>query len=168
MLYFAYGANLNLRGMKRRCPRATPVSAATLKGYRLEFRTYATIVADAAAEVLGALYELTPQCWRSLDDFEGDDYEKITITVDTAQGAREATAYIMKAGARGAPSVAYFTELARGYTDWKYDAGILRRARYALLQPVKPEKSRNGNATPQLRGGEERHGGKAGGGGHQR
>lgn len=140
MLYFAYGANLNLRGMKRRCPKAEPVTAATLKGYRLEFRTYATIIADPKADVLGALYRLTPQCFRSLDEYEGPEYKKITVTVDANGEAQEATAYMMHAGAlfekgRAPPSVMYFTDIARGYADWKLDVNVLRRVRYALLQP---------------------------------
>jgi len=140
MFYFAYGANLNLRGMKRRCPKATPVSVATLTRYRLEFRTYATIVPDAGANVLGALYELTPACWRSLDGFEGPEYDKITVTVETVEGPLQATAYALKAGERAPPSVAYYGEIARGYTDWKLDAGALRKARLATLHAVKPEK----------------------------
>jgi gamma-glutamylcyclotransferase (GGCT)/AIG2-like uncharacterized protein YtfP len=144
MLYFAYGANLNLRGMKRRCPKAEPVTVAKLKGYRLEFRTYATIVADPKAEVLGALYRLTPQCFRALDEYEGPEYKKITVTVDTNVdangGAQEATAYIKQTGERAPPSVMYFTEIARGYADWKMDVNVLRRARYALMQPIKLEK----------------------------
>jgi gamma-glutamylcyclotransferase (GGCT)/AIG2-like uncharacterized protein YtfP len=135
MLYFAYGANLNLRGMKRRCPKAEPVTAATLKGYRLEFRTYATIVAEPKAEVLGALYRLTPHCFRSLDEYEGPAYKKITVRVETDGGAQEATAYMMHAGERAPPSVMYFTDIARGYADWKLDVSVLRKSRYALLQP---------------------------------
>jgi gamma-glutamylcyclotransferase (GGCT)/AIG2-like uncharacterized protein YtfP len=139
MLYFAYGANLNLRGMKRRCPRATPVCAATLRGYRLEFRTYVTIAADAAARVDGALYELTPACWRALDRYEGSTYAKITVTVETADGPKQATAYILEGGERAAPTVAYFNDIARGYSDWKLDVTVLRRARLALLHPEKPK-----------------------------
>jgi gamma-glutamylcyclotransferase (GGCT)/AIG2-like uncharacterized protein YtfP len=146
MLYFAYGANLNLRGMKRRCPKAEPVTAAVLKGYRLEFRTFATIVADPKAEVLGALYRLTPQCFRALDEYEGEEYEKITVKID----GQEAVAYIMKAGdllkkGLAPPAVMYFTDIARGYADWKLDVNVLRRARYALLQPERRPK-------PPLRG----------------
>jgi gamma-glutamylcyclotransferase (GGCT)/AIG2-like uncharacterized protein YtfP len=135
MLYFAYGANLNLRGMKRRCPKAEPVTAATLKGYRLEFRTYATIIADPKADVLGALYRLTPQCFRALDEYEGPEYKKITVTVDANGTAQDATTYMMHAGERAPPSVMYFTDIARGYADWKLDVNVLRRVRYALLQP---------------------------------
>ena len=148
MLYFAYGANLNLRGFKRRCPKAAPVQTAKLKGYRLEFRIYATVVADAKAEVLGALYDLTPQCWRSLDEYEGPEYGKITVTIETDDGAKEAVVYIMKAGERAPPSVSYYGDIARGYGDWKLDALVLRRARLATLHPAKLEKVRPLKDTP--------------------
>jgi gamma-glutamylcyclotransferase (GGCT)/AIG2-like uncharacterized protein YtfP len=149
MLYFAYGANLNLRGMKRRCPRATPLCAATLTGYRLEFRTYATIAPDTTARVAGALYELTPNCWRALDEYEGPEYNKVTVTVDTAEGPREALAYIMPKGTRAAPSIAYFTDISRGYGDWKLDTNALRRARLAILHPEKQERRTNPKPPPR-------------------
>lgn len=37
-LYFAYGSNLNLDQMARRCPDAEPVGRVRLDGYRLAFR----------------------------------------------------------------------------------------------------------------------------------
>ena len=148
MIYFAYGANLNLRGMKRRCLRAKPLTAATLPGYRLEFRTYATIVAYEAADVQGALYELTAACWRDLDAYEGQEYKKIPVTVETAEGPREAMAYAMTDGKRAPPSIAYYGEIARGYTDWKLDALRLRRARLATLHPEKLKKVRPVKVSP--------------------
>jgi gamma-glutamylcyclotransferase (GGCT)/AIG2-like uncharacterized protein YtfP len=149
MLYFAYGANLNLRGIKRRCPKAVPVSAAVLGGYRLEFRIYATVVPEAGGEVLGALYELTPACWRALDEYEGPEYDKVAVTVETGEGPREATIYVLKAGVRTPPSVAYYGDIARGYTDWKLDPAALRRARLATLHPEKTGKPKAGSAKPR-------------------
>jgi len=142
MLYFAYGANLNVRGMKRRCPRAKALGVATLAGYRLEFRHFITIVPDTTGDVPGVLYELTSSCWRALDDYEGDDYSKIEVSVKTIDGEHRAVAYVMSGGERAAPALAYFSEIARGYSDWKLDENVLRRARLATLHPVKPEKIR--------------------------
>ncbi len=139
MLYFAYGANLNLRGMKRRCPQAKPMIAATLQGHRLEFRTFITIVPDARGAVTGALYDLTPACLRALDHYEGESYTQIAVTVETADGPRDAVTYIMPAGTRTPPGVQYFTEIARGYADWKLDVALLRKARIATLHPEKPK-----------------------------
>jgi len=140
MLYFAYGANLNLRDMRRRCPQATPVSTATLSGYRLVFRLYADIVPDANGVVHGALYQLTPACVRALDAFEGEGYSKLNVKVDTvADGPRDAMAYVLGKGDVTPPQLEYFTVIARGYADWKLDPDILRRARFATLHPQKLE-----------------------------
>ena len=140
MLYFAYGANLNLRGMKRRCPRATALSVATLKGFRLEFRTFVTIVPDPATTVSGALYELTPACLRALEEYEGESYVQQDVTVETEAGQRAAMVFLMRGGERTPPSLPYFSEISRGYSDWKLAQEPLRRARIATMHAVKPEK----------------------------
>ncbi|MDX2144270.1 MAG: gamma-glutamylcyclotransferase family protein [Rhodospirillaceae bacterium] len=134
MLYFAYGSNLNIAGMKRRCPAARPVGVAVLRGYRLCFRRYADIAVDAEASVPGALWELTPACVRALDAYEGADYPKIKISVEHDGKAVEAMAYTMN-GAKpfAPPSMDYYREVAVGYRDWKLDEKILRRARYDTL-----------------------------------
>ena len=137
MYYFAYGSNLNLRGMKRRCPKSTPACAATLAGYRLEFRKFATIVPDPSASVQGALYELTPACARALDKYEGPAFPRIPLTVETDNGPRAAFAYAMTEGEPSPPTPAYYTTVARGYADWKLDAAVLRRARLASVHPAK-------------------------------
>ena len=42
-LYVAYGSNLNLEQMARRCPKAKVVGIGNLKDYQLTFRRVATI-----------------------------------------------------------------------------------------------------------------------------
>ncbi len=42
-LYIAYGSNLNLSQMEKRCPGATVVGTGEVKGYELLFRGVATI-----------------------------------------------------------------------------------------------------------------------------
>ncbi|MBL8644671.1 MAG: gamma-glutamylcyclotransferase [Rhodospirillaceae bacterium] len=134
MLYFAYGANLNKRAMRQRCPAARPVGAAELRGYKLCFRRWADIVPAADAHVLGALWQVTPACIRALDAFEGEDYRQITVTVAHDGKAVDAMAYIMTGEQRLAPpDMAYTREIAVGYRDWGFDETILRRARYDTL-----------------------------------
>ena len=72
-LYFAYGSNINLDQMARRCPNATVLTPVTLDGYRLAFRAsgVATILPEEGASVPGLLWKLTPHCERSLDTYEG-------------------------------------------------------------------------------------------------
>ena len=137
ILYFAYGSNLHKRAMLRRCPKARPYLAATLPGYRLEFQGYANIVADDAAVVKGALYQVTPACLRALDAYEDapQRYMRRDVTVDTADGPKACFTYVMTArsptapGAAAALEDAYYGEIARGYNDWKLDPAVLRKAR---------------------------------------
>ena len=49
--YLAYGSNLNLNQMKRRCPNAIKVGSFLLKGYQLEFRYYLTIKKNINSDV---------------------------------------------------------------------------------------------------------------------
>ena len=42
--------------------------------------------------------------------------------------------YVMNGGAAAPPGLAYFNIVARGYADWKFDANILRQARFATLR----------------------------------
>lgn len=149
MLYFAYGSNLNLRHMKRHAPRALPVSVARLDGYKLVFRRYIDIVPDKTGVVWGAVYDLTPGCERALDEYEDFPklFRKITVRVDVAGEMKEAMAYAMNeedlapeetSDARlRAPSIDYFTVVAKGYRDWKLDPAPLTKARIAVLHPVK-------------------------------
>ena len=43
-LYIAYGSNLNLEQMKRRCPTAEVVGTAELRNWRLWFRDRKSVV----------------------------------------------------------------------------------------------------------------------------
>ena len=143
MLYFAYGSNLNLRRMKRYAARATPVAAARLDGYKLVFRRYVDIVPEKNGAVWGALYDLTPQCERTLDSYEDVPalYRKITVRVEVAGEMKDAMAYVMNEDGCAPPTIDYFTVIAQGYRDWKLDPGPLTKARIAVLHPQKPSKT---------------------------
>ncbi len=85
-LYFAYGSNINLDQMKRRCPGAVPIMPVVLNNYELSFRGMggvATILPKEGAKVHGLLWDLTPACEHSLDRYEGYPrlYGKETVTV---------------------------------------------------------------------------------------
>ena len=150
MLYFAYGSNLNRRAMAQRCPRAEAVSAARLDGYRLVFRRFADIVSDPTSTVWGALYDLTPACLHALDKYEDAprSYRKTSVKVVRGETLVDAMAYMMNEGAIAPPELAYYNEIARGYTDWKLDQAHLRRARLAVLTSRKGQ-----DASPKARTG---------------
>ena len=54
--YVAYGSNLNLEQMSYRCPNSKVVGAGMLKGWRLLFNSYATILPDESAETPVAVW----------------------------------------------------------------------------------------------------------------
>jgi len=70
-LYFAYGSNMNHEHMKFRCPKSKYVSTYTLPGYELVFRGVADVQKAEDKQVTGALFEITDDCERALDVYEG-------------------------------------------------------------------------------------------------
>ncbi len=125
VLYFAYGANLDLRRFRRRCGGATVLGRARLAGYQLVFTRYsmaekggvADIVPEPDAEVWGVLYEIDASCFAALDDYEGAPraYRRETLcVVDDAGAEREATVYIANRTGQFAPSRAYLAQIVLG------------------------------------------------------
>ena len=126
-LYFAYGSNINLDQMERRCPNAEVAGPVTLNGYRLLFRGgypnngVATIAPDPTKQVKGLLWRLTQECEQSLDHYEGFPhfYGKETVTVmDKAGNEYTVMAYIMTREFErepSYPSISYYTGIAQGY-----------------------------------------------------
>ena len=112
--YIAYGSNLNLEQMARRCPTAKVVGSTTLKNYRLMFRG------------------LQPKDEKALDVYEGWPhlYRKETLRV-TVNGKRlYAMIYIMNEDRNpyGEPSPRYFFTILTGYKSAGFDFRILREA----------------------------------------
>lgn len=126
-LYFAYGSNINLEQMARRCPHAEVIGPVTLNGYRLLFRGgypnngVATITPDLARQVKGLLWKLTPECEHALDYYEGfpNLYGKEDVTVmDKAGNTYTVMAYVMTREFErdpSYPSLSYYSGIAEGY-----------------------------------------------------
>ena len=72
-LYFAYGSNLWLEQMLKRCPDAKVFSKGILKGYRwiISARGYANVVKSVNDPVYGIIYEISELDERKLDRCEG-------------------------------------------------------------------------------------------------
>jgi gamma-glutamylcyclotransferase (GGCT)/AIG2-like uncharacterized protein YtfP len=127
-LYFAYGANLDLRRFRRRCPGSTVAGRARLPGYRLAFTRYsrhekggvADIVAEPDAEVWGVLYWVDASGMAALDEYEGAPraYRRTPVVViDEAGAQQEAIAYVANKTGEFAPSRAYLAQITRGARD---------------------------------------------------
>ncbi|MBY5991927.1 gamma-glutamylcyclotransferase family protein [Ferrimonas balearica] len=84
MLYFAYGSNLSLPRLHRRCPEALPLGRAHLADHRL---TFDKVGQDGSGKcdcppcpngrLWGALYRMDSAALGRLDVIEGEDYRRI-------------------------------------------------------------------------------------------
>lgn len=74
--YLAYGSNLNVRQMRRRCPQAVRAGASTIKDYELVFlgnsrSDVASIEPCTVGSIPIGIWEITPADERALDQYEG-------------------------------------------------------------------------------------------------
>lgn len=140
--YLAYGSNLNVGQMSRRCPDARPVGVAILKDWQLSFKgsktgSYLTIDPCPGAEVPVAVWEVSPSDIDALDRYEGYPtfYTKKEIEV-TYRGirtnrARTVTAFVytMTEGRPvGLPSNGYVRTCAVGYDNFGFNKRFLWNA----------------------------------------
>lgn len=134
--YIAYGSNLNLKQMVKRCPTAEVVKATNLQNYRLMFRGKGTAVATIerrhGGKVPILIWRLQPSDEHNLDIYEGFPhlYRKETLKL-TVDGKRvQAMVYIMNERLHpyDTPSRSYFDTIRQGYEDSGFDTNILRQA----------------------------------------
>ena len=135
MLYFAYGSNLNLFQMKRRCKDSVFIKKYELKGYRLNFRSKyraADIEKSKNSIVPGALFEISKSDEKKLDVYE--DYPILYKKLYFTYYNKTVMTYIMvnKTEFRY-PTEKYLNVVKRGYKDCKLDMKYLKIA----LQTIK-------------------------------
>ena len=135
MLYFAYGSNLNLFQMKRRCKDSVFLKKYELKGYRLNFRSKyiaADIEKSKNSFVPGALFEISKSDEKKLDVYE--DFPVLYKKLYFPYYNKKVMTYIMvnKTEFRY-PTERYLNVVKRGYKDCKLDMKYLKIA----LQTVK-------------------------------
>lgn len=140
--YIAYGSNLNVAQMKRRCPTATILATADLEGYELLFKgsltgSYLTIEKNERGSVPVAIWEVNPADELALDCYEGypNFYYKQNIKLtckDIHTGEIKeimAFAYIMhEERPIGIPSEFYLRTCLDGYEAFYFDKRVLMRA----------------------------------------
>ena len=97
IMYFAYGSNMNPERMGKRCPGATVIGVALLRGYRLSERLYADIDPEPGGAVHGVLYAITAEHLKSLDLCEGcpRTYRRMTVDVECSGKIYPALVYEM-------------------------------------------------------------------------
>lgn len=130
-LYVAYGSNLNVEQMRRRCPGAVPLRAGWLKGYRLVFRGsspqsfgVASVEPDPGGRVPVAIYSITLADEQALDVYEG--FPRVYVK-ERIKGL--GFLYIMRPGYSPArPSRQYLWAIVQGYRDWGLPLEYLEQA----------------------------------------
>ena len=130
-LYVAYGSNLNLRQMARRCPTAKVFGIGKIKDYQLTFRGVATIESDVGKEVPVGVWEIQPSDEKALDRYEGYPhlYRKEDIKVTMSDGTEvTAMVYIMNRGLPDYPNASYYRTIEDGYHDSGLDPIYLKEA----------------------------------------
>ena len=130
MLYFAYGSNLNLFQMKRRCKDSVFIKKYELKGYRLNFRSKyraADIEKNKNSLVPGALFEISKSDEKKLDVYE--DYPILYKKLYFTYYNKTVMTYIMvnKTEFRY-PTERYLNVVKQGYKDCNLNINYLIKA----------------------------------------
>jgi gamma-glutamylcyclotransferase len=143
-IYFAYASNMDPQTFRRRCPGAKALGPARLPGHRLAFTRYsrqrrggsADVVADAASEVWGVLYEVDDACLASMDRVEGvpHAYRRETVAVSRADGEPiGATTYVANKAGEFQPNDSYLKVILRGAKAHCLPAEYIR-----VLEEIRP------------------------------
>ncbi|WP_295164050.1 gamma-glutamylcyclotransferase family protein [Selenomonas sp. F0473] len=139
--YAAYGSNLNIADMRRRCPEAEIAGTAELKDYALVCkglppRVFLTLEPQAGGRIPLGIWAVTARDEAALDRYEDHPalYRKETVRVrlktrDSGRAAHvDAFLYIMAEGMpEGTPDDAYRALCRAGFRDFGFDEHILDR-----------------------------------------
>ena len=116
--YFAYGSNLDVTQMTRRCPDATQPRPATLADHDwlINERGVATVEPLDGAQVHGVLWQVSDHDLTVLDSAEGVPvrYRRDRMTVHTDEGPAEAWVYVDHRVEAGAPRPGYLERIIDG------------------------------------------------------
>jgi hypothetical protein len=134
-LYFAYGSNMNVDAMTRRCPRSKALGLARLERHRLAVTRegWLTAARNPSSAVHGVLWDLALSDIPALDRHESLSqglYTKETQPVIAERGPKRAIVYF---GANAGPGVlrpAYIAEVLVAARSWPLPAegvGALER-----------------------------------------
>ncbi len=129
-LYLAYGSNINLEQMARRCPNSKVIGTAMIPDYELEFRGVATIVPKKGAEVPVLMWEIDQQDEINLNHYEGFPrlYRKEIFEMEVNGKIREGMAYLMNYKGIAPPTAQYYNGIKKGYEDNGMDTKYLHDA----------------------------------------
>lgn len=143
-LYIAYGSNLNLPQMGRRCPTAKVVGTSEIKNYELLFRGVATVEPKEGASVPILLWKIEALDEAALDRYEGWPhlYRKEMMDVELEGKSVSAMVYVMNdVRFLGMPSESYYKVIEEGYQTAGFDTAVLGHALERTKEMMKQEES---------------------------
>jgi gamma-glutamylcyclotransferase (GGCT)/AIG2-like uncharacterized protein YtfP len=126
-LYFAYGSNMSVDAMARRCPRSKAIGPARLERHRLAVmgEGWLTAVRDPRSAVHGVLWELALSDAPALDRYEGlaqGLYAKVAQPVVAPGGAKRALVYFGANAGPGTPRADYMADIVAAAREWPLPA----------------------------------------------
>lgn len=135
--YLAYGANMNVDMMAKRCTDAKLIGTGTLQNYRLMFKgeppsSYGTIEPWDGFEVPFVLWKISAADEKALDRYEGYPrvYQKHTVEVEVNGEKFKAMYYSKPENQRVNPACDHYVAvLWEAYEHFGFDLEILKRAR---------------------------------------
>ena len=143
-LYFAYGSNMSVQAMARRCPRSKPIGAGRLERHRLAVmhEGWLTAVRDPRSAVHGVLWDLALNDVPALDRYEGIAqklYAKVVQQIVAPGGAKRALVYVGANSGPGIPGADYIANIVAAARMWPLPAeGI------AALEAIRDQLRRDG------------------------
>ena len=122
-LYFAYGSNMNVDAMARRCPRSKALGLARLERHRLAVMREGWLTAgrDPRSAVHGVLWDLALADIAALDRYEGLPqglYTKLIQPVVAERGPRQAIVYFGANAGPGAARQDYIADVIAAARSW--------------------------------------------------
>ena len=125
--YFAYGSNMDVGAMARRCPRSKALGLARLERHRLAAMRegWLTAVRDPTSAVHGVLWDLALSDVAALDRYEGLPqglYAKLTQVVIAKRAPKQAIVYFGANAGPGVPRPAYIAEVLAVAKSWPLPA----------------------------------------------
>ena len=144
-LYIAYGSNLNLSQMKKRCPTARVIGRTEIEDYELVFKgskssAVATIEPCEGSIVPVLIWDIKDEDEKALDRYEGypNLYGKKEMKITLDDNPIPAMVYIMTSGYQyGNPSEFYLETIEKGYTDSGFNTDVLYNAVEKNIEQMK-------------------------------
>ena len=128
--YIAYGSNMNIEQMSRRCPDAKIIGKTVLKNYKLVFKGVADIEKSEGEEVPIVVWEITKECEKALDIYEGYPrlYRKEYVQIEIDGKTELAMVYVMNYSKGAKPSEYYYNVIKQVYKDFDINTTPLEKA----------------------------------------